>query len=186
MQNSSFHLESFPFTAFHGSWDLSITLSHCIGLWCMSLCWRVSKPCIHAIGVQSVGVVPYFCHVGLSYWTKSLSSNTFTYSAFSPAPTAFFISQNYLVYVLYITYKDFSYISLFHMEFTMSLFLMKKKQTIILTVITLSLIEEFYFPIPKMGYNLLHKVFQYSLLNTYFFKFFYQCNYFLLFLKNWL
>lgn len=51
----------------------------------------------------------------------------------------------------------------------MSLFLMKKKQTIILTAITLSLIEEFYFPVPKMGYNLLYKVFQYSLLNTYLF-----------------
>lgn len=108
-----------------------------------------------------------------------LAAITFTYSAVSPAPIAFFIFQNYLAYVLYITYKDFSYISLFHMEFTTSLFLMKKKQTIILTAITLSLIEEFYFPVPKMGYNLLHKVFQYILLNMY--LFFYQCSYFLLF-----
>lgn len=117
MQNSSFHLESFPFTALHGPWDPSITLSHCIDLRCMSLCWRVSELYVcTAIGIHLWKWFPTSSMWDTATEASHLATSTFTYSAVSPAPTAFSISQNYLAYVLYITYKDFSYILFFHME----------------------------------------------------------------------
>lgn len=98
-----------------------------------------------------------------------LAASTFTYSSLSPAPTAFFISQNYLAYVLYITYKDFSYILFFHMEIYHEFISLEKETSYNFNWDHIEFNWRIYSPIPKMGYNLLHKVFQCSLLNMYLF-----------------